>query len=523
MRRTHQITLMLALGLAACGTGETTTETTDPTTTTTSTTIETTTSTAVEEVAVEEAAVQPPAGNSEVTIEWVEADLSDQAWIDQVTTTDEGFIAYAGDAAWVSSDGVSWSETALGFDGEETGMDGVNRGGPGFVAMGHTHGENESVLTSTDGLNWQTHPIEVDIPPGEFEGFHQVVAFDGGILVQGSFLEGGEEDHHHRSFLALSEDGGPWEVLADEETMFGPGATINEIYSAGSNVIATGFVEGEGFGGEQFWVSSDGRSWDSSLTVLSDFNAYPGVVPWKDGVLSVSNGDAGIRLLTSLDGRDWETLPATDPALDHSEEYNVYANQVAAGPAGVVIVANYSTPQPEPDEFPPVIVEKDGITVTVDMMSGRTTVSDANTGEVLFEPDLENEDQIRIDDDTGVITFLDPDTGDELISFTFEEFEEAQRKAFAEAGIDLEGLEGGESRETLLFSPDGESWVVIELESIAGAEHFPMDMVVGDDEILVIFEEFIAMEVTGSTEEEEDPAFMEGEIVIHLWVGKISD
>jgi len=510
--RSVGVLLVVAVATAACGSG----------TGTTTETVATPPEAAPEETNSQDQAgpADTPSGETEVALVWTESELSGDAYIDHVIATSEGFIAYRTDEgarAWVSQDGVSWSEADLDF-GSAGAPDfhAVTSSEFGYLAPGTTSATEQALWISQDGLNWTHHQLDLDLPPGEFDGFHQVVSFEGGLLLVGSILARGEDEHHaHQVVLAYSQDGLSWEVLPDSETLFGPGAQVGEIISTGRALFAIGYVEGdEGNGGERIWVSSDGRSWEESPADFLDGPGYylgPGLEAWGDKLLVVG-GEHGLSLHTTVDGQDWEELPS-DPLFESTEEFTVYAHEVAAGPLGIVVIAQY---EPAQQEMPPVTIEKDGYGVTVDVNSGVIAVTDLATRTPIFESDVEDEELISIDDEAGIVTFLDPDTGGELTSLTFEEFDQAMEKAVEDAGFeDPDYSEPGPS--VLFFSPDGQRWSSVSVAEINPSSDFPNGVIVGNDALIVRFPDMPESE----EDYEEEPTDLYGHLPDFIWVGRL--
>jgi hypothetical protein len=234
---------------------------------------------------------------------------------------------------------------------------------------------------------------------------------------------------------------------------------------------------------------------------------------WGDQILAVVNTAEGVRLWASTDGRDWEPLAAS-PVLSHSDQYDVRAVDAAAGPLGIAVTAELFPPR---RPIPPVTLEKGDVAVTIDLDSSHFLVADTATGALLFETDLGDEDVVVIDEEAGNITILHPETGDEVTSFTFDEFEKARMKAFDEAGF--EGPEDGESRATpvLFFSPDGERWSSVRTEEIVGSDHFPSGVIVGDDAVIVSWYDPSEYE----DDSEEAPADIGDDLPGIVWVGRL--
>ena len=64
-----------------------------------------------------------------------------------------------------------------------------------------------------------------------------------------------------------------------------------------------------------------------------------------------------------------------------------------------------------PSRKPPVIIERAGLILTLQLETGRVIVVDQVTGDLLFETDLfDDEDAVVIDEEDGTVTIFDPDT-----------------------------------------------------------------------------------------------------------------
>jgi hypothetical protein len=518
--------IALILAVSACATRDLTTETTGSTVPTEQA-VSTPTTGAV-------GTTEPPAGDAAVTLEWTEAGLSGETFIDQMIATDGGFIAYRfahGSKAWVSEDGVEWTEADLDLDlsDDQFFSSEISTGNLRYVAIGGTFDDDNMLLTSPDGFTWSQQELDLEFP--ELDGWEpagpdSVVVGPAGYVIQGSMDRQGVDEH--RFVVWTSADGATWNLVADP---FEPGAYIREILPTGTGYVTSGYVEGADAGGDRFWWSSDGASWEESdIDFLNDaFLPLGGeIARWGDKVVTAVGTEDGVRLWTSADGDTWEPLPAS-PSLDHTDQFHIVVTEIAAGPLGIVLLAELEPPR---QPMPPVVIEKDGLTVTIELETGQVVVADQATGTVLFEASLEDEDTLIIDDQDGSITVVDPDTGESLIAFTFEEFEEAQDKAFEEAGF--ESPEFGEPQLTsvLFFSPDGQRWTSVALEETFGSANLPDSpggVVVGDEAVILRWSFFDSFEVVDGFEEEFEDAPVEEfdeefeDQPAVIWVGRLTD
>ena len=480
---------------------------------------------------------EPPTEDTAVVLEWTEAGLSGETFFDQLLATDHGFIAYRfahGAQAWFSEDGIDWTERDLVLEGaaEDPHLSEITAGTSGYFAIGSDSDFEEvnKMWTSADGFTWSQQELDLEYPEldgWESAGPESVVNGPTGFVIQGSMNRQGVDEH--RFVVWTSADGSTWNLVADP---FGPGAYVREILPTSTGYVTSGFVEGADDAGDRFWWSPDGASWkESSPDFISDAYLPPvrALAHWDDKVVTAVGTEDGIRLWTSADGDTWEPLPAS-PSLDHTDQFHIVVIEIAAGPLGIVLLAELEPPR---QALPPVTIERDGLTLTFELETGRVVVVDQATGTVLFEASLEDEDTLIIDDEDGSITVVHPDTGETLTTFTFEEFGEAQEKAFEEAGF--EGPESGEPQLTsvLFFSPDGQRWTSLVLEETFGSSDFPYSpsgVVVGDEAVILHWSSFDSFQVVDGPEEEfedapveefeEDP---EEDPPAVIWVGRLTD
>ncbi len=517
--RCGTVALLVAFTLAAsaCGSGDAPTEATG--------------STAPPEVAVDTPTTrtvnppkEPPAGDATDALGWTEAGLSGETFIDQLLATDQGFVAYRlahGLQAWASEDGIDWTPTDLVVEAatDEFDLYSITVGGPGYVAIGSDMGgDNDVVWTSEDGFTWTPNELDLEYPRlGVFAPIDlmSVVGGPDGLLLIGRMdRETGPDEH--RFVVWTSADGSEWNLVEDP---FGAGAYIEDILPFGQGFLIYGYIEGVDDTRDLIWWSREGRSWEEvptdflhpGSTSNGGFAQRPalGFVLWGDKILAAAETEAGIRLWISTDGRTWEQLPAS-PTLDHTDQFILSGNRVAAGPYGIVLMGEL---QPPRQPLPPLVIEKDDLIVTVDLESGRLIVTDRSTGNVLLDANAFESDFVVIDEEDGSVTVFDPDTGEELTTFTFEEFEEAQAKAFEEAGIEAPEFREDQSTSVLLFSPDGQRWTSVGLEETFGSAQFPHDIVVGNNALILRWSGIMS---PGVEEEFEDPPDV-------MWVGRLTD
>ena len=259
------------------------------------------------------------------------------------------------------------------------------------------------------------------------------------------------DDPGYGRVLLLAGDGPAMEAVVEYEGR--PGAGL---------VTAEGFVLRISGPGGAVVTSPDGRLW-SKLPSSEFWPTASGVV--AGGTIWDATTDylGALRTLTIWRGRFGEAaMPvATFEGLQS-------AGRLAAGPAGVVATAH-----PAPDDagseataLPEGRIAKDGYELRYSEPEGGVTLWDleADAAVYVFGPEDRQGDQppegVRESSDGGefAIVFEDPDTGADLVTFTYEDLApvfEATPDSDT-ASVDLEGFEMPET--WVGWSADGSAW-----------------------------------------------------------------
>jgi hypothetical protein len=467
--------------------------------------------------------------HSDVHLEWTEAELSG-SFVGDLYATEDGFVAYGfahRTGAWASQDGVHWTPRDLLFeaDSDELAVHHLTAGGPGYVAIGSdpatpTGDDHPAVWISDDGFDWERHDLVIESPHlGRFAEVNVMSVMggpDGRLILVGRMdpPDGGFDEHEF--VVWTSRDGLDWSLQTES---FPPGSYIDDpVYVTSHGFIVNGYVEGGG-SGEAAWLSADGERWDELSLDFTGEESYETaviggstrrVVSWDDRILIVAGTPDGIGLWVSDDGGDWTAL-SPDPAISHTDESIIWIDDVTAGPAGIAMTGRFEPRPPEPQPLSPASVEKGQRVLTVDFEAETLTVTDLGDGEVLLEIGLEDAESVtRIDDES--LTVIDPETGEELISVTHEEWD----RALEGAGLIEPVFEEAQPAPMLWFSPDGEYWTVVDVNETFGTDHTPSEVVVGGESVLF---KWSGLELTGYEEKEitgelEDPPAV-------IWVAKL--
>lgn len=413
---------------------------------------------------------------------------------------------------WVSSNGLDW-ETRGPTIPEDYRIRNVVSTPRGLVAVGASSVDGAPVvLLSPDGQEWASRPLPMDdtlpdwvtIEPTMATGTDQV------IVVAGSY----QIDQEQRLRALLPEEldlgvdtvyhpfwtGPPWRLAVQ-----GPfGLTI---YEASAGELGLSEEEVERAYVRQYqseipvWSSTDGATWsistmdaqhlqgifqtsDDRLTAVAFTAAGPvalssddghswervgsrevpiDVVSWRGGLLGLdwdSTLDPLPTLSFSIDGEVWEHIEGPPP-FPNAYDWAIYNH--AAGSAGIAAaVAGYDTTSAEAWLPEPLVLERDGTTLTVDDQYGRLHVTrGAESHSWALRVD-HVQDGMMVDLERRTISFHDRESGEELIAFGLEELNRAYRtwrRQVRDFNI---------PHSAFLFSPDGSTWSVSDAADIFG-------------------------------------------------------
>ena len=301
------VTLLIAIGGAGLllnrDVDETTPVTEPPTTTVVTTTAPTTTTTASPEstTLAPETSLAPAVSQAPITwqrIEDTDATRFQDSPIEAITAGGPGFVAvgsqqgetaegeWTTDAAvWVATNGEAWERidsVALGAWADDArgelgmqSMSDVVTSGDRIVAVG-SEGYAAAVWTSDDGYMWE-RVVDDDLPPGTSDSYMNAVAvYEGGFIAVGS--------HRSDAGIWLSPDGIDWIRVVDNDLL---GDSDGNVQLRGVTAYESGLVAvgDKGFanpeGGESFdlviAVSADGRDWER-IAVVEELSGDQGLV-----------------------------------------------------------------------------------------------------------------------------------------------------------------------------------------------------------------------------------------------------
>lgn len=402
-----------------------------------------------------------------------------------VISTGQVFVAYGDDsnerlAIWTSPDGGRWEQSEVPSPGDGT---------MPFVGAAGTTGEI-TILTVIEAADPASEAVSRAVSeryPG-FDGFlipdpageGEAISIQGPLRLSlplhrpedlGLDPESLEAEPTHRLVALIgSSDGRSWrrQVIADNITDRSEMTSIGSFLTGPDGAL---WARGPGYGDQSAtWRTSDGVDWESVDAPLPAV-----VVPWRgrfvglDPVIGVLP-----RLRVSDDLQEWQDL-FEPPLLQHHLGWNgTFPPDLAAGPGGIAVDARSSTVHYE--SATPTL-ERDGY--RLEASPGGTALFADNT--LLYEfhwfPE-DDESRFRFED--GSIVFLDPSTGDELVSFTMDELGRLDTSWATSQRAVLTT-----DHHVLFFSPDGESWTIQDVSSLVTG-YTDIDLVVGESRILLL-------------------------------------
>jgi hypothetical protein len=252
--------------------------------------------------------------------------------------------------------------------------------------------------------------------------------------------------------------------------------TIEASQISAIHVLSDGRRVAVGFGtsGPMTWTSIDGGSWTrvpalSELNKLSYFSQ-----PWRGGVISsYPPFSSSPDLVFSPDFENWQSLGVGDLLPD---VFPWSFNPMAASDAGIALVANAYL-NADPGQPRSAIIRSGEFTLTLSPTSDSLVLRRGEDHVVnILTWNTTPQDTAVLDFEQRTITLLDPDTDEPLVSFGFDEVRRLESEAYA--------FGPGRRETALLYSADGEEWLVQDLEMIE--DTWPYQIEIFDGRLLIM-------------------------------------
>lgn len=221
---------------------------------------------------------------------------------------------YAPTAAWISGDGVTWSQIEILPAGSQ--LSNIAAGPDGFVLLANAPaalGEvgAEQLWHSGDGVNWQ---LTFEAEPGDDVHLETVAAGPEGFVVVG-----GSGTDAERPYVLASSDGRSWLLAPVDQPAFHDGDFAFDVAPLGGDWVATGFGSEQADQRAVVWRSRNGLQWTRDLGPLdpagrdsyyaTDIAGDAGVVVLSPNVSAISGPfPFPTYAWTSTDGDTWSTI-----------------------------------------------------------------------------------------------------------------------------------------------------------------------------------------------------------------------
>jgi hypothetical protein len=392
--------------------------------------------------------------------------------ISWLTSTDLGLIAVETNSAngniqlWGSADGVSWEEA---YPSIPAGDDGITSFEPSTVAAtdrvvvvaGQTWLDGrklaEQYLRDTTGsevdlsdlsTEWDVTGEDLTLAMRGPLGFlaHRIPAADLGLSdEQMKEISGLANDPGSQTAIWVKGDDGDW-VSAEVEGAF---------WLTSMTALPDGDLVAFGYGATaSTWRSVDGVTWERYQIE----GGHPYIAErWGDRLVGIGDTMSNQDILISEDGTSWEPVGLGE-LFPNGLDW--YPSGFASSEKGIAVVSELwpSGQFPSPESGPSTM-EKDGYTITLRNQTGNLTIESDDDVHSFAAWTGTQSDHIAVDLQGRTVTFHDRESGEAIVSLTFDELNDLERGAPIPRLAD---------HAVFSFSPDGETWTVQGLDSEMG-------------------------------------------------------
>lgn len=222
-------------------------------------------------------------------------------------------------------------------------------------------------------------------------------------------------------------------------------------------------------------ASADGVTW-----VETELPADPGSISWLgdyDGRQAMAGQLKGSPVLWALDGTTWDVwtgLPAN-------------AWEVRVGGSGLVAWGEQESEWWDPLNWEPTVVESGGFIMTVNSETGGLLITDTSGAEVVAvdllqagfggPEGMQLPDFIVADNENGLFTVANPDTGETLMTVPYRDMQDAFEA----------GQPGGFGPNMFVsYSSDGQTWSEEWITELTGTTGWVQEVAVGADFVVMV-------------------------------------
>lgn len=429
--------------------------------------------------------------------------------------------------AWLLVDGVTWKSLGTVIEAPNQ-VHTVAATPRGLVAAGSAGENTLRIWSSTDASEWTASDLPAaPLISDHFRSWAQAVGGTDDVTVVfgsvqpdvaaliGEVLPDDLRDKDGNAPLNISWGGPPWAItvhgplgltvlsataedlgMSEEELRallgVGPGPTtvwtstdtaswtpaevgidyVANLVEIGGELLATG--HGAGI---ETWVSPDGFDWQRTAGGLGVNH----LTPWRDGFVGILQERARPDIAYSEDRITWEPLGLYD-YLPGGIFWDFQSLAVGGGGLATAITG-YEQGEDFAVDLQPVVIERDGYTLTIDPSGPAVLRSGEDV--VLRLATYSNQvfDEVTVDFWARTVTFLHPDSLEPLVTFTFEEMEQAEVDTYGgQQTMDLQQL--------IAYTADGLTWSMENVSPTFGENAFVNLLHVTDNQVIAVVTKF---------------------------------
>ncbi|MEX2134899.1 MAG: hypothetical protein WEB67_12210, partial [Acidimicrobiia bacterium] len=247
------------------------------------------------------------------------------------------------------------------------------------------------------------------------------------------------------------------------------------VFEAGGALVVGGY----GGVGYETWSSPDGFEWEREVGGAG----HEHVTPWREGFVAVSQQSPAPDIAFSEDRTTWQPLGVSGYLGDG---FSWYFQTLAAGEGGLAtVITGYDDTAFGAEDVEPVVIERDGYTLTVDGMGGGPVVLRSGEDVLLSLNTYSDQayEEVVVDFRAKSVTFLHPDSLEPLVSFSFEEIERAEAEV-------LGGQVFMNEQQRFAFTADGLTWTFESVFEAFGENAFVNRLYVTDTQVVAVVAEY---------------------------------
>jgi len=431
--------------------------------------------------------------------DWVAhgAVIDPQYKVTQVQATPDGFVAAGrrpGDSAlivWWSNDAIEWTTRTIptGVDSgyllpEPTAMATL---GQRAVVVANQELDREGLLEdrlAVAGVEVDMSSLRWDTRYGGEDGIELSLLGPFGMTVLTTNIETLDltEQEHEWLMSGETRDGDSSVWVIDPSGNWESGTIpLNQVTYLASRPDGTLIANGLGGAGiSDALVSDDGLHW---RTPEEDASGGSTIISWDDRLISFST-DLSPEVMVSSDGQTWQETGLMERFPTQVGRW--YPTAVGANSAGLALtVEGQNTVGFTSSGESTVTLTSDDANLTFAAQRGELTVEadgGTHTWPIPWPGRSEPTEGLEPDLATSTLRFLEPDTGEILAEFSFEELYRTETRARTVSFSDIV------AHHALAFTRDGENWDLRDIGSLVGDDSRVRHLEVGQRHLIAILE-----------------------------------